>query len=197
MAKRAQPTQPRVLKRTKASPANPVEGKKKANGEGSNAADLETFHFHVGEIRRAQAAILAVRKTLKQKRRDASDAGINLGDLDLVMRMSEEEPETVQGTVKRIATYAHWMGLAPGVQADLFEAADDREDLQKAAENEGYREGIEGLSPTGDRYDPANPVGQARMRGWNKGQDVLKERFLNKQKPADPTPTGPESATVQ
>lgn len=179
MAKRAQVKQPRIRVVSK-SPIDPI-AKTKDGESTTNTADLEAFHYHLGCIRRAQAAVAAVRKTLKTERRRAQDAGINLGDLDLVMRMSEEEPETVQAAVKRIATYAYWMGLAPGVQADLFEAATDRQNEEEKAELEGYREGIEGVTPEGDRYDVANPIGQARLKGWNKGQEVLKERWLDKQ----------------
>lgn len=156
-----------------------------------NAADLETFHYHVGCITRAKGNVELARKLLKNERRRASDSGINLGDLDLVLRMREEEPETVQATIKRIATYAGWMGLAPGFQGDLFTAADDKADQEKGAENEGYREGIEGISAVGERYDAASIIGQARLRGWSAGQKVLQDRFLAKQAPV------PEGATVQ
>ena len=53
-------------------------------------------------------------------------------------------------------------------------------DAENAAENEGYREGIEGNKGPGvepERYDVTSPVGQARLNGWNKGQAVLMERF--------------------
>lgn len=178
----------RVVSKSPKSAAQPPAGEAK-----TNAADLETFHYHLGCIRRAQAAVAAVRKTLKTERRRASDAGINLGDLDLVMRMSEEEPETVQATVKRIATYAHWMGLAPGMQGDLFQAADEASDAEEKAELEGYKEGIEGVTAEGERYDAGNPVGQARLRGWNKGQDVYRTRFQPLEQPAkEPEPEAAE-----
>lgn len=171
---------------SKQSPKSSHQTAEPGTGAGSNAADLETFHFHLGMIRRAQDAVAAHRKVLKDHRRKASDAGINLGDLDLVMKMAEQEPETVQETVRRIATYAHWMGLSPGVQADLFEAADGKEDAEAKAELEGYKAGIEGETATGDRYDAASPIGQARLRGHAKGQAILHDRFLSKQKPEDP-----------
>lgn len=172
-AKTKPPLQRVVSKQSPKSAAKP----KDPGTNGPAVADRETFHFHVGMIRRQQDKVAAERKFLKDARRKASDAGINLGDLDLAMRMSEQEPETVQESIKRMATYAHWMGLAPGIQADLFEAADSKRDFEKEAEEEGYVEGLEGKTAEGDRYDPANPVGQARMRGHRRGQDVVLQRF--------------------
>lgn len=198
MAKRATP-QPRKepLRTVPRKPAAAAAPKKPPE---TNAADLEAFHYHKGCILRAQEAVEMVKKTLKTERRRASDAGINLGDLDFALKMREEEPETVQATIRRIAQYASWMGLAPGIQADLFEAADEAADLQKVAEQEGYVDGLEGKTPEGDRYDIANPVGQSRLDGWYRGQAVVKERWLDKQEPAEPekqqTPTD-ESETHQ
>lgn len=183
MAKRATPTKGRVLQRTKGSPANPAKSEEQRESAASNLADLETFHFHMGNLKRLDDQIAAVRKLRKDERRRASDAGINLADLDMIMKMREEEPETVQARVERIATYAHWAGLAPGFQGDLFQAAGEKEDAEKVAELEGYKDGIEGLTATGERYDAGNPIGQARMRGHAKGQEVLHDRFLSKQKP--------------
>lgn len=202
MAKRATPAPKKAPLRTVSrKPATPPA--QPPNDD--NAADLETFHYHVGCIRRAREALELVKKTLKNERRRASDAGINLGDLDLVMKMSEEEPETVRATFNRMAKYANWMGLAPGVQGDLFANATDTNDAEEKAELEGYKEGIEGITAAGDRYDVSNPIGQARLRGWNKGQEVLATRFKPLENPQpEPADQGkpegekvPEGATVQ
>jgi hypothetical protein len=151
----------------------------------TNQPDAETFHFHIGAIMRKQATIMAHRREMKTIRRAAMDAGLNLADLDEMIRLREEEPETVMAGLKRKVLYAEWMGIAPkGTQGDLFKDAAPKLDAEKAAEDEGYREGIEGnkgpaIEP--DRYDVSTPVGQARLRGWNSGQQVLQERFLSKQ----------------
>ncbi len=177
---------PTVRVATKQSPKTAAQPKDPGTN-GPILADRETFHFHVGIIRRQQDKVVAERKFLKDARRKASDAGINLGDLDLAMRMSEQEPETVQESIKRMATYAHWMGLAPGVQADLFETADSRKGEEARAEDEGYVEGLEGKTAEGERYDTGNPIGQARLKGWYRGQEIVKARFMNGQKePATP-----------
>lgn len=175
MVKSAKAQKPRILKVV--PPASEENGHDK-DDNGGPVADRETFHFHLGEIEKADAFVAVARKARKEKRRLASDAGIILHDLDTVMKMREEEPETVQEGIKRLATYAYWAGLAPGVQADLFTAADKRADKEKIAEEQGYVDGLEGKTAEGERYDAANPIGQARLRGWNRGQDVVKARFI-------------------
>lgn len=180
MVRSLEPKKPRVLKDKSAPPP------------ATNQPDSETFHFHLGSIIRKQATIAAHRKELKEIRRAAMDAGLNLATLDRMIRMRELEPETVQAEIRRDVQYAEWLGLAPaGTQGDLFKDVAPKVDAEQAAENEGYRDGIEGnkgpaIEP--ERYDAASPVGQARLRGWNKGQAVLHERFLAKQ---------PQAETVQ
>lgn len=145
---------------------------------GHNGPDQETFHIHLGQILKAKAQVNAVAKILKEARRRAVDAGLVLEDLDWNIKNREAEPETVQASIRRRAQYAFWMGLAPGVEPDMFTVAAARENEETVAEHEGYVDGLEGVSAKGDRYDMTNPLGQARMRGWNRGQDVLKERLM-------------------
>lgn len=178
MVKSLEPKKPRVLK-----DKTPLKLVKNSDTPASNQPDAEAFHYHLGAITRKNATLLAHRKELKEIRRAAMDAGINLRDLDTVIKMRELEPETVQADISRLVQYAQWMGLAPGTQPDLFKDVAPKVDAEKAAEDESYRDGIEGnkgpaIEP--ERYDASTPVGQARLRGWNRGQEVLRERFLNK-----------------
>lgn len=175
MVKSLEPKKPRVLR---------VVGKAETPPAATNQPDAEVFHFHLGSIVRKNATIQAHRKELKEIRRAAMDAGLNLRDLDTIIKMRELEPETVQADISRLVQYAQWIGLAPGTQPDLFKDVAPKVDLEQAAEDEGYRLGIEangGPAVEPDRYDTSSPVGQARLRGWNKGQAVLHERFLSKQ----------------
>jgi hypothetical protein len=151
---------------------------------GANMLTGDIFRIHLGRIAKAKAAVEAAKKPLKAARREAQDAGINLRDLDEMIAMREQEPETVKDTILRKATYASWMGLAPGVkQGDLFAHADEEEDATKAAENEGYYDALEGNKNTGDRYDTTNPIGKARMKGFHKGVERL-GRFMEDRKEA-------------
>jgi hypothetical protein len=147
-------------------------------------ADRESFHYHLGQIEQKQAIVASARKVLKEARRKAQDAGVTLKDLDHIMKMRDEEPETVQAGIKRLATYAYWAGLAPGVQLDMFEVASAALSAEKAAEDEGYIDGLEGKTAEGDRYDMTTKTGQARMKGWNRGQAVVHDRFIQKSEAA-------------
>ena len=140
--------------------------------------DAETFHFHLGIIIQMNARKAAVAKLVKQARRSAVDAGLNLETLDRTIRNRELEPETVQQNILREWQYNHWAGLAPGVQPDLFSAADSKQEDESKWEHEGYVGGLEGeTAHENPRYDTSGPAGQARLRGWNKGQAVIAERF--------------------
>lgn len=151
---------------------------------GGNMLTGDIFRIHLGRIARAKAALEAPKKALKACRREAQDAGINLRDLDEMIAMREQEPETVKDTILRKATYASWMGLVPGVkQGDLFAHADEEEDATKAAEMEGYYDALEGNKNTGDRYDTTNPIGKARMKGFHKGVERLGQ-FMEDRKQA-------------
>lgn len=171
MVKSAKAKQPRVLKSTEPKATAPA-------GIGDNSPDREAFHYHLGEIEKKQAFVAVARKQLKEARRRAQDAGLVLHDLDAVMKMRDEEPETVQQGIKRLATYAHWAGLAPGVQADLFSHAAAKHDTEAAAEDEGYVDGLEGKTAEGPRYDMTTVEGQARLRGHARGQAVIADRFI-------------------
>ena len=167
MVKSVKVTKPRVLKDKTAVPIT----------NGPAPLDRETFHYHLGAVNRACATVEAHKKVLKDIRRAAQDSGINLGDLDRVIRMREEEPEPVQESIRRLALYAQWTGLAPGIQGDLFVQGAAAVDEVARAEEEGHTDGIEGVTAAGDRYDAANPIGQARMKGWHRGQKVVLDRF--------------------
>jgi hypothetical protein len=151
----------------------------------SNMADRETFHWFLGRVVAKKATLDAHRKEMKAIRREAQDAGIVLKDLDHVLRLREEEPETVQEGLRRLVQYANWVGLAPGTQTDLFKDVAPKVDAEEKAYQEGKIDGLEGVSAQGERYDTANPLGQARLRGWNDGQKVIYDRFLSKQPAAE------------
>ena len=153
-------------------------------GNGPIPLDREAFHYHLGMIVQNRAALKVRQKELKVSRRAAQDAGINLGDLDHILKIREDEPETVQEGIRRLAKYAEWAGLAPGVQGDLFDYGSKTATGAVRAEDEGFVDGLEGVTAQGERYDVTTPEGQARLKGWNRGQQILRDRFV---KPLDKT----------
>lgn len=147
--------------------------------------DQETFHYHLGVIIQMNARKAAVAKLVKQARRAASDAGVNLESMDRTIKNRELEPETVQANIIREWQYNHWAGLAPGVQPDLFTVADSKQEDEAKWEQEGYIGGLEGETANENpRYDTASPAGQARLKGWYRGQKVIAERFKPTEAPA-------------
>ena len=147
----------------------------KTPGPGHNEGqNQDGFLIHVGQILKANAAVDAIKKTLKAARRAANDAGYNLADLDEAVSMREQEPETVQARIMRKAQYATWMGLAPALkQGDLFSDAvvNDNEKWYQ----QGYEEGLMGGEAKGERYDVSTPAGEHRTEGWKAGQAILRD----------------------
>jgi uncharacterized protein (UPF0335 family) len=146
-----------------------------------NTPNRELFHFYIGQIEKQNASVKEVQKVRKEVRRQASDAGLNLEILDTLIRKREKEPDTVNGWLGTLITQSRWMGMAPEHQGDLFEAAAAKESIEARLEDEGYVDGLEGRdTDTEGRYNPTTPEGQARMKGWYRGQKILQEQFLAK-----------------
>ena len=130
----------------------------------------DEFLYYVGVISLAKGKVDAVKKLLKQAKREAMDAGYNLADMADVMAHREDEPETVQTTIMRRARYAAWMhGTKEPEQADLFAEATSNESEKHY--QEGREDALLGLPNKGDRYDTTTESGQQRMKGWNDGND--------------------------
>lgn len=172
MVKNAKIPDLKVVKDQTATPSLPLA---------TNQPDAETFLYHVGKIERERAKVDLQRKSLKQVRRAAQDAGLILKDIDRVLKLRDEEPETVQEGFRRQMEYARWLGLSPAPQADLFEAAPSEADRWF---EEGKSDGLQGLTAAGDRYDPASEAGQARLKGHAAGQEILLKRFKPLEAPA-------------
>ena len=169
----------------KLSIVKPTTPAKAADKVPPNTIDKEAYHYHKGVIEQMEARVESAKKLLKQARRGASDAGISLGNFDFIRKLHKAEPETVQSNVAEIAQYAHWEGLAPGYQADLFKDTKGKKTSpEEAAHQEGYVEGLEGKTAEGERYDQGNPVGAARLHGWQRGQKVIQDRFIAKSEAA-------------
>ncbi len=146
-----------------------------------NAPDRECFHYYVGQIE-AQNQLCANARMLRKKvRRSATDAGLNLARIDLLLKRRDNDGETAEEWLGDLVKEAVWMGMTPESQLDLFEEDKKHRTLEQVAEEQGYVEGLEARDPAGERYDASTPTGQARLRGWHKGQAVIQERWLNQQ----------------
>lgn len=163
-AKIAEP-QPRILKTVESA--------------ASNQPDLETYLYHKGLIEQADAGRKAAHKIYKSKRRDAMDAGIRLGDLDLVARIAKMEDTKPAEWVAGIIQYFRFERTYDSDgQADLFDQKEIDAAVVAKAATEGYEAGLMGRNADSCPHDHSTAAYQAWSKGWNRGQDVIKERFL-------------------
>lgn len=149
--------------------------------KGTNVADRETFHYFVGLIDIEDAKVKDAQQKRKEVRRRAMDSGLNLEVVDLIRRKRDKEPETAGNWISALVEAFKWAGLKAAVQLSLFPEEAEQQSVTDRAEHEGYVDGLEGKTAAGDRYDASNELGQARRKGWNRGQDVIRKRFLEKQ----------------
>ena len=146
----------------------------------TNGPDRETLLYFLGQIMEIKDTITAVTKPhkdrLKAVKRAAKDHGLFLGEVrEIEKLLTKELDETPEEKVARRRQYEAWAGIVPkGLQLDLplnsKSTADDR------LEDQGYQYGLLGKTLP---HDEGTEAWQKAMVGWNKGQDVLKERFKN------------------
>ena len=100
------------------------KGKKAEKDEGvadiSGNLTSETFLQSVQEMAAINAEMRSVNEKRKKVRKTIKARGIELGDLDAVVRMSDWDREEVRASFDRRRRYAEWLGLPIAHQADMF-----------------------------------------------------------------------------
>lgn len=146
----------------------------------TNGPDRETLLYFLGQIMEIKDTITAVTKPhkdrLKVVKRAAKDHGLYIAEIrEIEKLLTKELDETPEEKVARRRQYEAWAGIVPkGLQLDLpltsKSTADDR------LEDMGYQYGLLGKTLP---HEEGTEAWQKAMAGWNRGQDVLKERFKN------------------
>lgn len=161
--------------------AGKTNGKNAPPPVGHNGLTDETFAQYVNELAKIEAKLEGVKAERRAARKRAKAAGIELGHMDAVVRMSDWSQEEVRNHFATQAQYAAWMGLPLGTQVDLFA----KEVGGKASEphgaeywnSKGYAAGLRGDLPT----PPAecHPEHHPDFKhGWDKGQAKLAPKKL-------------------
>lgn len=104
----------------------PKAGRKKATPDHANVTP-EAFREAVKIMAAANAALAEANEARKGVRKRIKAMGIELGDMDAIVRMSEWERPEVREVFERRQKYAEWIGLPVGTQADLFAGMSDEE----------------------------------------------------------------------
>ena len=153
-----------------------------------NAPDKDTLLYFVGQIIAAEAARDIALKPHKDKiksiKRAAKDHGLFMEELKLVMMlMTTEMDETPEVKTRRIVKYLGDAGLLSreiSGQLDMFQTLPASASKNDKLEEQGYQLGLLGKSVP---HEEGSDAWQAMMVGWNKGQQVLKDRFKGASKP--------------
>lgn len=96
-------------------------------GGGANALTQDVFLACVAESAKIEKAGDEYRAARKAFRKAAKAKGVELGRMDLVVKMAEWERQEVRDYFDQTTQYAMWMGLPPGSQGELFASMDDAE----------------------------------------------------------------------
>jgi hypothetical protein len=146
-------------------------------GAGHIGPDANTVLVWVGVIDRETAAVAAAKKKLAKAWKLALNDGVVRRDLERVMKMRDEDPETVMAEMSRLRQYAEWLGVPIGKQLGLFEQPRmsilNAAELSQKAHDSGYLLGITGCNPDDQAYPPTHEHHTAHNEGWHAGQAVL------------------------
>lgn len=145
--------------------------------------DRDQFLFLRGQLMLADQEMAEVRNKRKKLRQHLENNGIALEELDDANRFADMESDTVLAKIQRQIQYAQWMGLPIGHQVSFFDSAAvppaPASSLLQMAYDDGYRLGLVGQNVDKQKWLPLSPEGMRHIEGWDDGQGVLKQKFID------------------
>lgn len=149
---------------------------------GDNGPSNDDILFFRGQFITHKEKIKEAQALNKKMRQAAKNRGIDVMELDWLIKVADQEDDTELERLRTRKKYAQAAGLPLGWQMDLFDSpagnARAAEALEAKAYRTGYERGVAGLFPDEQAYPPALPEGQEHMRGWNEGQKVNADKLL-------------------
>jgi len=151
----------------------------------SNAVDDETFRAFVRLAAEANEVCEKANSAKKRLRKQIKAAGIQLGDFDAVMKMTDWGRSEVREHFDRRTLYAKWLNLPVGSQGEMFTSGS--ENSETGAETQGdvvfakaYQAGVMGKAAD----CPEEYLDQSTKwaEGYKAGQDSLAMELINKNK---------------
>lgn len=154
-----------------------------AEKHGDNGPSNDDILFFRGQFISHKEKIKEAQALNKKMRQAAKNRGIDVMELDWLIKVADQEDDTELERLRTRKKYAQAAGLPLGWQMDLFDSPGNdngrapAEALIEKAKRDGYERGVMGLFPDEQAYPPALPEGQEHMRGWNDGQQVNFEKL--------------------
>lgn len=151
----------------------------------SNQLNDSQFRAFINLMAKADEACAKTNEARKRLRKEIKAAGVNLGDMDAVMRMMDWGRDEVRETFDRRTQYARWLKLPVGSQTEMF--TDDTANSETGTEGQGdvvfskaYQAGVKGADPKcPEEYLDHN---QEWVKGYKAGQDSLAMDLIKKTK---------------
>ena len=168
----------------------------------NQSTDKETLLHFVGLLIAAEEAKAKAMQPHKDKikaiKRAAKDHGLFMEELKMVMTlMTAELDETPEVKTRRIVKYLGDAGLLSreiSGQLEMFDTLPASAPASAKLEEQGYQLGLLGKDVP---HEEGTDAWQSAMIGWNKGQQVLKDRFKNSTKPKpEPKPKAKANKTA-
>ena len=154
--------------------------------EGINEPGQPEFLVAMTLLQEGQDALESGQNINKSKRRQVKAMGFNLGDMDLMRKMSEWGRDDVNEHFDRQRKYAKWYKLPVGSQSGFdFEGEEkvkpvDDEDAGDIAFAKGFQSGSLGKAcEVPEQYIDQN---QKWTEGWESAQKTLSAELLTKMK---------------
>lgn len=132
------------------------------------------FFHHLRKRMAHNAGLAEVNAAKKADGKTAQADGIVLGDLDYAIKaINADDKATVTDRFLAHGEVLSWLNLTPGFQSDLLR---DRAPAIERIEGEGELAGLAGKDPESS-YDKGSDEDQAWQRGWNKGQQIMRDNL--------------------
>ncbi|WP_270374954.1 hypothetical protein [Marinicauda sp. Alg238-R41] len=140
---------------------------------GSNV-NRDTFLQAVTGLREIDDRLNVIKEERKRYRKKLKHEGIELGELDAVVKLADTTHKDVRGYFDRLHRYARFLALPTGTTAEMFEdkSADDIDRMDWRSE--GATAGMMGKEGSPPDHCPAE-FHQAFMDGYASGQAARAE----------------------
>lgn len=161
--------------------------------------DVDTIVFFSGQLREKAAAKKVAAKAEAMVRKQLKNTGCSLNVFDTVVRLFEQDDsEALQKFLDEFLHIASAFNQAPkGVQFSLFEGEGSVIDAKEKAFASGRVLGLAGLNPDDQAYPQNTDLGQEHYRGWQDGQEVHRQKFLQVNQEAREAEAAKEAKLVE
>lgn len=142
--------------------------------------DRDTILFFYGQLEEKSAAKRAAAKAEAAVRKQFKNTGITLNVYDTIVRLSEQDDsDAVQKFFDEFVYLADVFAQPVGAQLGLFEGAGNAKDAREKAYQSGHDLGLRGKNMDEQAYPTNSDLGQEHYRGWNDGQEKLRQKFVH------------------